>query len=47
MSRTIILVHVYIIIGFLITYRNDSVICQSEWACLYKTVNIVVFFVLK
>jgi len=27
------------------TYRNDSVLCQSECACLRKTVNMVVFFV--
>jgi len=45
MLRTIIYVHVYIILDFPITYRNASVICQSEWACLHKTVNMVVFFV--
>ena len=28
-----------------ITYRNASVLCQSECACLHKTVNMVVFFV--
>jgi len=28
-----------------ITYRNDSVLCQSECTCLHKTVNMVVFFV--
>jgi len=33
------------ILYFLITYRNDSVLCQSECACLHKTVNMVVFFV--
>ena len=27
------------------TYRNASVLCQSECACLHKTVNMVVFFV--
>ena len=43
MSRTIIYTHVNTI--FPITYRNASVLCQSEWACLHKTVNIVVFFV--
>ena len=29
----------------IITYRNASVLCQSECACLHKTVNTVVFFV--
>ena len=33
------------ILDFPITSRNVSVLCQSECACLYKTVNIVVFFV--
>ena len=33
------------ILDFLITYRNASVLCQSECACLHKTVNMVVFFV--
>ena len=37
--------HVYIILDFPITYRNASVFCQSECACLYKTINMVVFFV--
>ena len=45
MSRTLIYFHVYIILDFPITYRNASVLCQSEWACLHKTVNMVVFFV--
>ena len=45
MSRAIICFHVYIILDFPITYRNASVLCQSECACLHKTVNIVVFFV--
>ena len=45
MSRTILYFHVYILLDFLITYRNASVICQSEFACLHKTVNMVVFFV--
>ena len=44
MLRTIIYFHVYIILDFPITYRNASVLCQSECACLHKTVNIVVFF---
>ena len=26
-------------------YKNASVLCQSECACLYKTVNMEVFFV--
>ena len=34
-----------IILDFPITYRNASVFCQSECACLHKTVNMVVFFV--
>ena len=33
------------ILDFPITSRNVSVLCQSECACLYETVNIVVFFV--
>ena len=45
MTSTIINVHVYIISDFPITYRNASVLCQSECACLYKPVNKVVFFV--
>jgi len=45
MLRTIINVHVYIILDFTITYRYASVFCQSECACLPKTVNMVVFFV--
>ena len=39
--------HVNIILDFPITYRTDSVLCQSECACLHKTVNMVVFFVMK
>ena len=42
---TIIYFYVYIILDFPITYRNASVLCQSECSCLYKTVNVVVFFV--
>ena len=47
MLRTIIYNHDYIIhiLDFAITYRNVSVLCQSEYACLHKTVNMVVFFV--
>ena len=45
MSRTILYFHVYILLDFLITYRNASELCQSECACLHKTVNMVVFFV--
>jgi len=45
MLRTIIYFHVYIIFDFPITFRNDSVLCQSECACLHKTVNMVVFIV--
>jgi len=33
------------ILDFPITNRNASVSCQSECACLHKTVNVVVFFV--
>ena len=44
MPRTIIYVHVYIILDFPITYRNVAILCQSECACLNKTVNMVVFF---
>ena len=45
MSRIFIYFHVYITLDFPITYRNDSVLCQSECACLHQTVNMVVFFV--
>jgi len=46
MSRTIIYFHVYIIfLDIIITYKNASVLCQSECACLHKTFNMVVFFV--
>ena len=37
MSRTPLL-------DFPMTYRNASVLCQSECACLHKTVIMVVFF---
>jgi len=37
----------YIILDFPITYRNASVLCQTECACLHKTVNMVVFFVIS
>ena len=47
MSRTIIFFYVYIILDFPITYRNASVLCQSECTCLHKTVNMVVFFVIS
>jgi len=40
MLRTIIYVHVNIILDFPIIYQNDSVLCQSECACLHQTVNI-------
>ena len=45
MLRTIIYFHVYIILDFLITYKNDSVLCQSECSYLQKTVYMVVFVV--
>ena len=45
MLRAIIYIHVHIILDVPITYRNASVLCQSEYACLHKTVNMVVFFV--
>jgi len=45
MLRTIIYFHVYTILDFPITFRNDSVLCQSECTCLYYTVNMVVYFV--
>jgi len=47
MLQIIIVFHVYIILDFPITYRNASMLffCQSECACLHKTVNIVFFFV--
>ena len=37
--------NVYIILDFPVTYRNASVLCQSECACLHKTVNMIVLFV--
>ena len=45
MSGTIIYFHVVIILGDPITYINAAMLCQSECACLYQTVNMVVFFV--
>jgi len=47
MSRTIIYVHVNIVLDFPITYNNASVLCQKECACLHQKVNIVVFFIKK
>ena len=47
MSRTIVYFNDYIIPDFPIAYRNASVICQSECACLHKTVNMVVFCFVK
>ena len=44
MSRTIIYVHVYIILDFPITYKNASGLCKTECACLHQTVNTVFFF---
>ena len=43
--KEIIYIHIYIILDFPILYGNASVLCQSACACLYKTVNMVVFFV--
>jgi len=37
-------VHVNIILVFPITYKNTSVLCQSECACLHQTVKMIVFF---
>jgi len=45
MLRTIMYFHVYIILDFPITYRNVSELCQSECACLHKSVIMVVFCV--
>ena len=45
MLRTLIYFHVYIILDFPITYKNASVFCQSDCACLHKTVNMVVSYV--
>ena len=46
MLRTIIYVYVNIILDFPITYRNASVLSQSECTCLHQTVYMVhvVFF---
>ena len=35
------------ILDFPITFRNASVLCQSECICLHKTVNMAVFVLLK
>ena len=47
MSRIITYFHVYrvLVLYFPITYRNAAVFCQSECACLHKTVNTAIFFV--
>jgi len=45
MLRTIINFLVYIILDVPITYRNASMLFQSECACLHETVNMEVFFV--
>jgi len=45
MSRTVIYFPVYLILDFPITYINAAVLCQSECACLHKTLNMEVFFV--
>ena len=45
MLRTPKYFHVNIKLDFPITYRNASVLCQSECACLQKTVNMLVLFV--
>jgi len=39
-SRATKYVHVYILLDF-----PASLLCQSESACLHKTVNMIVFFV--
>ena len=36
---------IFLYIDYPITYIHASVLCQSECACVYKTVNMVVFFV--
>jgi len=41
-SRTPIYAHVNIILDFPITYSNALALCQSNCACLHKTVNIAV-----
>jgi len=43
--KDINIVQYFIKFDFAITYINDLVFCQSEGACLHKTVNMVVFFV--
>ena len=43
--RAIIDFNVYIILDFPITYKNASVLFQSECTCLHKTVNMLGFFV--
>ena len=47
MSRTVNNIYIYvqvnIILDFPITYKNASVLCQIECACLHQTVNRVFF----
>jgi len=45
MSRTLIYVHVNIILDFPLQYTNASVFCQPECAFLHQTVIMVVFFI--
>ena len=39
--------NVNIILDLPITYKNASVHCQSECACLHRTINMVVFLTEK
>jgi len=43
MSSTFINDYVNIILDFPIIHTHASVICQSVYACLHQTVNMVVF----
>ena len=45
MSRPVTYIHVFTVLDLPTTYRNALVFCQSECACLHKTVNMVVFYV--
>jgi len=45
MLRTILYFQVNVVLDFPLTYRSTAVICQSDCACLHKTVNMTIFFV--
>jgi len=38
------IVYAYVLLDFPIAYRNAAVLCQSEYTCLHKIVNMAVCF---